>query len=157
MESIVHLSLGANIGDRHNNVAKAIELIESRVGNVIEKSSTYETEPMGFVSSDNFLNLCISIQTPLYPSTLLNELIKIEQEIGRTKKSSNGTYESRVIDIDIILFGEVIVNESALIIPHPRYHERLFVLEPLNEIAPNTLDPVSRKSIKQLYAECVDQ
>lgn len=157
MESIVYLSLGTNLGNRLNNINTAIDLIESRIGPVFLKSNIYTTEPLGFESNDDFLNSCLSIKTSLPSDLILKELKKIEIEIGRTKKSDDGIYESRIIDIDIILFGDLILNTDGLIIPHPRYKERLFVLKPLNEIASNIKDPENGKTIKQLCIECIDQ
>lgn len=157
MESIAYLSIGTNLGDRPDNIKRAIELLTSEVGVVIKKSRIYVTEPHGFLSDSDFLNLCISIKTSLPPKSLLNKLKHIEVEIGRTKKSKEGVYESRVIDLDIILYGNKILDSDDLRIPHPRYTERLFVLKPLNEIASNTNDPIFDKTIKQLLVECIDQ
>lgn len=157
MESIAYLSIGTNLGDRLNNIDRAIELIESSIGIVIQKSRIYVTEPVGFLSDNDFLNLCISIETSLPPLVLLNKMKHIEVEIGRTKKSEDGIYESRLIDLDIILYGNKTLDSEELRIPHPRYTERLFVLKPLNEIASNINDPISGKTIKQLNTECIDQ
>jgi len=157
MESIAYLSIGTNLGDRLGNINKAIELLSPEVGVLIEKSRIHVTEPHGFLSDDDFLNLCVSVKTSLSPKELLIKLKHIEVEIGRTKKSKEGVYESRLIDLDIILYDNTILDSQELRIPHPRYTERLFVLKPLNEIASNTIDPFFDKTIKQLLDECIDQ
>ncbi|NRA12168.1 MAG: 2-amino-4-hydroxy-6-hydroxymethyldihydropteridine diphosphokinase [Crocinitomicaceae bacterium] len=157
MESIAYLSIGTNLGDRLKNIEDSIELIDREAGEVIKKSSIYTTEPVGFSAETDFLNLCISIKTKSSPEELLAKLKSIELLLGRKKKSENGDYQSRLIDIDIILYDTIIMTIENLKIPHERYHQRMFVLKPLAQIAANIYDPSLGKTIKQLYTECIDQ
>ncbi len=157
MESIAYLSIGTNLGDRIKNIDDSIELIQSEAGPLIAKSSIYTTEPVGFSAETDFLNLCISIRTELPPLELIEKLKSIEFNLGRKKKSANGVYQSRLIDIDIILYDNKIMATEELTIPHERYNQRMFVLKPLAQIAANIYDPVQGKRIKQLLTECIDQ
>ena len=157
MGTIVYLSLGSNLGDKFDNLQKAIRRIGETCGSIIQESPIYKTPPLGFESDDNFLNMCLSLETKLTPSILLNRLKEIEIEIGRKKKSINGTYVSRIIDIDIILFGDHIIDANELQIPHPKYTERLFVIKPLEDISKDIFDPKNGKSIRQLKEDCIDQ
>ncbi|MDB4075859.1 MAG: 2-amino-4-hydroxy-6-hydroxymethyldihydropteridine diphosphokinase [Crocinitomicaceae bacterium] len=157
MESIAYLSIGTNLGNRVKNIEDSIELIKSEAGTLIAKSSIYTSEPVGFSAETDFLNLCISIRTILSPLELLEKLKNIEFQLGRKKKSENGVYQSRLIDIDIIFYDDLILSTKKLSIPHERYHQRMFVLKPLSQIAANFLDPVQGKRIKQVFNECMDQ
>ncbi|MFT6246037.1 MAG: 2-amino-4-hydroxy-6-hydroxymethyldihydropteridine diphosphokinase [Salibacteraceae bacterium] len=157
MESIAYLSIGTNLGDRIKNIDDSIKLIKSEAGSLIAKSSIYTTEPVGFSAETDFLNLCISIRTELPPFELLEKLKSIEFNLGRKKKSRNGVYQSRLIDIDIVLYDDKIMATEDLTIPHERYNQRMFVLKPLAQIAANINDPVQGKTIKQLLTECNDQ
>lgn len=157
MGQLAYLSLGSNLGDKLQNLDIAIQAIESNCGKVIKESLIYKTPPLGFDSEDNFLNMCISIEADLEPLELLNRLKKIEIEMGREKKSSNGVYVSRIIDIDIILFGNHILNSAELTIPHPRYTERRFVISPLRDISGSITDPLNGKTVKQLFDDCIDE
>lgn len=129
-----YLSLGTNLGDRERNLREAIRLIGERAGEVIAVSSFIETEPWGFSSTNVFMNACVKVKTTLEPQQLLRETQKIERELGRTTKSKDGIYHDRIIDIDILLYGDITVNERNLTIPHPLMHERDFVMIPLKEI-----------------------
>ncbi len=131
---ISYLSLGTNLGDRQTNLLRAIELISNMAGPVIKQSSTIETDPVGFVSAHRFLNVCIAIETKLTPQELLLATQKIEKKLGREKKSRLQQYQDRLIDIDILLYGNIVVDEEHLQIPHPRMHDREFVMKPLKEI-----------------------
>ena len=136
----VYLGLGSNLGDREENIRKAISLIDERVGKVLRQSSLIETEPWGFESSNRFLNAVILCETTLTPRQVLKATQKIERELGRKKKLvANGqqpraNYKDRPIDIDILLYDDLTVDEPDLKIPHPLMHERDFVMIPLNEI-----------------------
>ena len=141
-----YLGLGSNIGDKEENIQRAVELIKEKC-EVSRQSSFYETEPVGYDNQDWFLNSVIEVKTILAPEELLAFLQSIEQEMGRIKTFKNGP---RVIDLDILFYGDQTVKEEHLIIPHPRLHERLFVLEPLHEICPDYIHPIFRKSIKEL-------
>lgn len=134
MSSVVYLSLGTNLGDKRGNLDEAVRLIRERVGEVQAVSSYLETEPWGFASDNMFLNACVRVATELSPRMLLKETQKIERLLGRTRKSSEGIYHDRLIDIDILLYGDMRVDEPDLKIPHPLMYEREFVMKPLNEI-----------------------
>ncbi len=131
---ISFLSLGANIGDRHKTISAAISMIDSRIGTIVRRSSIIETEPQGFFSENKFLNLCIAVNTNLSPRELLYATQEIERVLGRTSKSIDNQYEDRLIDIDILLYGDIVLNDDDLVIPHPRMKERDFVMTPLKEI-----------------------
>ncbi|MBQ7414407.1 MAG: 2-amino-4-hydroxy-6-hydroxymethyldihydropteridine diphosphokinase [Prevotella sp.] len=135
------LGLGSNLGDRAENIRKAVLLIQERVGEVVRQSSLIETEPWGFESSNKFLNAVILCETTKTPREVLKETQKIERELGRKKKttllshlSPLTSHSDRPIDIDILLYDDLTVNEPDLKIPHPLMHERDFVMIPLNEI-----------------------
>lgn len=130
----VFLSLGSNLGDRQAHLNKAIELIGERIGEVVRQSSFIETEPWGFESENRFLNGAILVETTLTPRQLLKATQKIERELGRKRKSSSGVYHDRPIDIDILLYDDLTIDEPDLKIPHPLMHERDFVMIPLREI-----------------------
>lgn len=131
---ISFLSLGTNLGDRENNLRRAVELLGERVGEVLKVSSFMETEPWGFVSDNAFLNACVKIDTALTPQELLAATQEIEKTLGRTRKSAGGKYCDRTIDIDILLYGDLVVNDENLTIPHPLMRERDFVMTLLKEI-----------------------
>ena len=130
----VYLSLGSNLDDRKDNLAQAIRLIGERVGEVLRKSSFLETKPWGFESDNLFVNACVLCETTLTPRQVLRATQKIERELGRTHKSVNGHYADRLIDIDILLYDDLRVDEPDLQIPHPLMFERDFVMIPLGEI-----------------------
>ncbi len=130
------LSLGSNLGDKEDNIREAISLINKKIGSVVKTSSLYYTEPFGFVSENNFVNIVIEVKTNLAVYRVLKITQKIEKMMGRTQKSKNGIYHDRIIDIDIIFYSDKKINSSKLIIPHPRIREREFVLKPLLELNP---------------------
>ena len=129
----VYLGLGSNLGDHHAQLLAAIELLTQRVGRLVRCSSFIETAPWGFVSEHPFLNAVALFRTTLSPRELLTVTQDIERQLGRRQKS-NGTYADRPIDIDILLYGDAVIEEPDLKIPHPLMHERDFVMRPLNEI-----------------------
>ena len=129
----VYLGLGSNLGDRHAQLLAAIELLAQRVGRLVRCSSFIETAPWGFVSEHPFLNAVALFRTTLSPRELLTVTQDIERQLGRRQKS-DGTYHDRPIDIDILLYGDAVIDEPDLKIPHPLMHERDFVMRPLNEI-----------------------
>ena len=137
IEHSVDFSLGANIGHREDTIARAIELIGERVGTVTAQSSLLETAPWGFTSSHPFLNACICCSTLLSPFEILAVTQQIERELGRTTKSVKGVYHDRTIDIDILLYDDLHLEDERLQIPHPHMKERDFVMVPLREIYPN--------------------
>ena len=113
---------------------EAVTLLNQYVGEVTAVSSFYESEPWGFDSPNEFINVCVRVSTPLSPRQLLEATKKVEIAMGRTAKSHDGIYEDRIIDIDILLFDEIHINDSDLIIPHPQMEQRDFVMIPLREI-----------------------
>lgn len=131
---IAYLSLGTNLGDKRKNIAEAINYIGELVGDVVRQSALYETEPWGFRSDNRFVNAAVCVDTRLSPRRLLEVTQRIEREMGRTLKSDGGEYHDRIIDIDILLYGDQPIDEPDLKIPHPLMHERDFVMTPLNEI-----------------------
>ena len=148
--AVVYLGLGTNLGDKEANLNNAIYEIEELVGTVLSISSFYETEPWGFTSSNMFLNAAIGVETELTPGELLRIVQDIENDMGRESKTENGIYEDRVIDIDILLYGDKVVQTQRLQIPHPLIAEREFVLTPLKEIAPDVVHTLLGMKIKDL-------
>ncbi len=130
----VYFSIGSNIGNRKRLVREAIALLDERVGEVTRQSSLVETEPWGFVSPNKFINACVCCLTTLSPRQLLAITQRIERELGRTQKTQDGQYHDRIIDIDILLYDDLRVNDPDLVIPHPHMEERSFVMDPLREI-----------------------
>lgn len=134
---IAYLGIGTNLGDRTSNLNSAVNLINEQAGHVLACSSFIETEPWGFSSDNPFLNAVLEIDTLYTPHELLRITQAIERTMGRTHKSINGNYSDRIIDIDILLYDDVVVNDAELTIPHPLIWKRSFVYEPLLEIAPH--------------------
>lgn len=130
----IYLSLGANIGNRKRTIRDAVALLSSMVGHVDRLSSLYETEPWGFDTPNKFINACVAMTTDLSPARLLKATQEIECQLGRYGKSVNGEYHDRAIDIDILLYDDIRVNQPDLQIPHPLMYERDFVMTPLREI-----------------------
>lgn len=129
-----YLSLGTNLGDKEHNLNEAIRFIGERIGDVVKTSSFLETEPWGFASENTFLNACVKVVSHLSPREVLVMTQEIERELGRKRKSKGGIYHNRLIDIDILLYGDETIDEPDLKIPHPLMNERDFVMIPLNEI-----------------------
>ncbi len=130
----VYLGLGSNLGNREGNIDEAVRLIGEEVGVVERRSSNIETEPWGFSSPNRFVNAAVKCLTPLSPHELLSATQAIERSMGRTEKSEDGQYHDRTIDIDILMYDNLTVDEADLKIPHPLIGERDFVLKPLKEI-----------------------
>jgi len=141
----VYLGLGSNLGNRQENLDQALKLLalRMRLGKV---SSIYDTEPIGNVNQPRFLNLACEAFTRLSPEGLLALVKGIEQKMGRYSRSG----EPRIIDIDILLYGDKVINTRDLVIPHPQIADRSFVLVPLAEIAPDVVHPVTKKTIKEM-------
>ena len=149
----LYLSLGTNLGDRRSNLDTALELIAQRIGTVQAKSEILETKPWGFESPNSFLNMAVKVKTNLGPRQALLATQGIEKEMGRTQKSVGKIYHDRPIDIDILLCDDVVLSTRDLTIPHPLMHERMFVMQPLAQIAPNVEHPVLHKTIRQIADE----
>lgn len=147
MGIVAYLSLGSNIGDRAGHLREAISRLE-RCGRVMAVSSFYETEPVEFTNQAWFLNCAVELETSLDAGSLMKELLRIEKEMGRERLQKKGP---RTIDIDVLLFGDAVVEGAELTIPHPAMASRRFVLEPLAEIAPEVLHPVLRKKVLELF------
>ena len=150
----VYLLLGGNLGDRSSFIQKSEQLINSELGKIIIKSSIYETEPWGFQHEQNFYNRVVVINTKLKPQELLKKIHTIENNLGR--KRGNHQYSSRTVDIDILFYDDMILNENDLIIPHSQLHNRRFVLEPLCEIKPEFIHPLMNVSVSELLSQCKD-
>lgn len=146
----VYVSLGTNLGDKDNNLRTAVRLMQERIGKVISLSSFYETAPWGFQSEHSFLNAAACIKTRLSAEQLLLVTQQIERELGRTQKSSGNAYKDRLIDIDLLMYDDLQIHADQLVLPHPLMTERRFVLEPLAEIAPEIIHPVTGKTIREL-------
>lgn len=150
--ALVYLGLGTNIGNKRKNMVTAAALLAERAGDVLSLSSFYETEPWGFASENTFLNAALELETTYSPLELLHLTQQIEREMGRTQKS-NGAYHDRIIDIDILLYGNEVVHHEDLVVPHPLMQQRLFVMQPLAEIAPSLVHPVLQKTMYNLYMD----
>ncbi len=145
----VYLGLGSNLGDRKGNIGSALKLLAENC-DVINISSLRETEPIGYKEQDKFLNGAVLVETSLGARELLLFLKSIEKKLGRVETFKNGP---RTIDLDILLYGDLVVNETDLIIPHPKMHEREFILKPMNEIGSEIVHPVLGKSISELLSD----
>jgi 2-amino-4-hydroxy-6-hydroxymethyldihydropteridine diphosphokinase len=146
MRKLVYLSLGSNLGDREDNLRAALTRLE-RLGTIESLSSLYETEPVEMTTQPWFLNCAVALKTEKMPKQLLGGVLRLEQEMGRRRLQKKGP---RTIDIDILLFGNSIIQTEGLTVPHPALHERRFVLEPLSEIAADARHPVLQRTIREL-------
>jgi 2-amino-4-hydroxy-6-hydroxymethyldihydropteridine diphosphokinase len=146
MPNLAYLSLGSNIGDRESHLRDAIAQLQT-TGCIVSVSSFYETEPVEFTDQAWFLNCALALETTETPEQLMATVLHLEREMGRERIQKKGP---RTIDIDILLFGDTILNSPALTIPHPAMHRRRFVLQPLAEIAPAARHPVLKKTVREL-------
>ncbi len=148
-----YLLTGGNLGNRLNNLKLARESIEAICGKIIKQSSIYETAAWGPVIQPDYLNQVLKIETLLEPKRLLQKLLDIENEMGRHREER---FAARTIDLDILFFNNLILDEEGLIIPHPRLYTRRFVLVPLAEIAPTLVHPILMQTVEELLAVCSD-
>ena len=149
---LFYLSLGTNLGDKEQNLRRAISELQKRTGTVVSQSAFFVTEPWGFQSENTFVNVCLGLHTTLSPHELLRQTQAIERLLGRRQKSIDGQYHDRIIDIDLLLCGDTVVDEPTLHIPHPLMAERLFVLQPLAQIAREQKVPGIGKSVGLLLS-----
>ena len=147
---------GSNQGDKKRLLEEACTLINNRCGMLVERSSDYCSEPWGFQSEEWFLNVLLVVETELDPDRLMDELLKIEHMLGRVRHPEKEGYCSRTVDLDILYYGDKIVNTTKVTVPHPRLHLRRFVLMPLCELIPDFLHPEFDLSQKQLLDICTD-
>ncbi|KEI80227.1 2-amino-4-hydroxy-6-hydroxymethyldihydropteridine diphosphokinase [Clostridium botulinum] len=145
-----YVAFGSNMGEKENYIKRALENMEERGMKIIKVSSIYETEPYGVLDQDSFLNGVVKIETNLTPEDLIGELLNIEKQLDRVRERRWGP---RTIDLDIIFYDDLIINEKDLVIPHKDMENREFVLKPLCDIDENFIHPVLKKSVRQLYDE----
>lgn len=154
----VYIGLGTNLGDKEQNLRDAVHRIEEQIGKVLSLSAFYVTAPWGFASENSFLNAAACVETQLSPLEVLQETQTIERELGRTKKSVNGAYSDRLIDIDLLLYDDLVLSATSadgaeLNLPHPLMAQRDFVMRPLAEIAPALQHPVLKRTMKEILDE----
>jgi 2-amino-4-hydroxy-6-hydroxymethyldihydropteridine diphosphokinase len=152
------LLLGSNLGNRLQNLLLAKNFIINKLGKILNESSIYETEPWKMPDEETwFLNQVIEVETELLPGEVLKMIKEYEAQNGRKDMPNRKTYESRVIDIDILFYDDEIINTEVLTIPHPLLHSRRFALLPMNDIAPGLVHPVLNKTIEELLELCPDK
>jgi len=149
----VYLLTGGNMGNREQHLQQAASILET-YGTIKQKSALYETAAWGKTDQPAFLNQVLLLHTSLEPMDLLEKVLETELQLGRVREEKFGP---RIIDIDILFYNEAVIDLPGLQVPHPQMAKRRFVLEPLNEIAPNFLHPVLQKTVHQLLQECPDQ
>ncbi|NMB27774.1 MAG: 2-amino-4-hydroxy-6-hydroxymethyldihydropteridine diphosphokinase [Tissierellia bacterium] len=148
--NIVYISFGSNIGDREKAIEEALDLIDQNQMKITKRSNIYETEPYGYTEQPVFLNGAVEVETKLTCREVLEKLLNIEKEVGRVRKFKWGP---RLIDLDIIFFNDEIYDEEDLKVPHTDMQNRDFVLKPLNELCPDIIHPVLKKTIKELLED----
>lgn len=148
--NIVYISFGSNIGDREKAIEEALDLIDQNQMKITKRSDIYETEPYGYTDQPVFLNGAVEVETKLTCREVLERLLSIEKEVGRVRKFKWGP---RLIDLDIIFFNDEIYDEEDLKVPHTDMQNRDFVLKPLNELCPDIIHPVLKKTIKELLED----
>ncbi|MEA1877714.1 MAG: 2-amino-4-hydroxy-6-hydroxymethyldihydropteridine diphosphokinase [Bacteroidota bacterium] len=148
------IGIGGNQGNRVDNLKKIRGRIDKQLGKILKESPLIESEPWGFDSDNWFLNQVVLLKCKLEPRAILKIIHEIEAEFGRERSPE---YADRLVDIDVLFYGGIILNDSELQIPHPRLHKRLFVMKPLVELMPDLIHPVFHKSCRALLKECSDQ
>jgi 2-amino-4-hydroxy-6-hydroxymethyldihydropteridine diphosphokinase len=151
--AIAYIGLGANLGDRMTALQMAIQRLKT-LGEIVGVSSLYETEPVGYLEQPSFLNAVVALDSALAPADLMDALLGIERDLGRARSFPNAP---RTLDLDLLMVDDVILDTPELILPHPRLHERAFVLVPLAEIAPQLAHPGSGMSMRELLHTLPDQ
>tara|TARA_B100001971_G_C18206232_1_gene547785 strand:- start:487 stop:987 length:501 start_codon:yes stop_codon:yes gene_type:complete len=151
--NLVYLSIGTNLGNKIENLKNAISRLSSIV-TINSISSVYETEPLNVQKQDNFLNIAIEVQTNFSPLELIEKLKKIESEMGRVLSESN---KPRIIDIDIIFYNSIILDEVRIQVPHPRAHKRAFVIFPIMDLNPAFVHPILNKSLMEISKNLSNQ
>lgn len=153
----VCLLLGGNLGNVAETFDRVEVLTKNKIGEIECKSNIYESEPWGFTSENNFLNVVFRVSTSLSPEDLLKCVLQIENELGRERAQCAKEYASRIVDIDILFYDSAVYQSKTLTIPHPKLHERKFTLLPLNEIAANYRHPVLNETVSSLLQLCNDR
>jgi len=153
-QNMAYLSLGTNLGDRKQNLENCISFIGKKVGTLTQQSSLYQTKAWGVPNQPDFWNMVLEVQTSLSPPLVLKTILAIEIEMGRVRERK---WFTRLIDIDLLFYGDLIIETPNLIVPHPYLQERNFVLYPLVELAPLLVHPILQKTVQELVAECGDE
>jgi len=151
----VFLGIGGNIGNKPASFSKVHSLTDREIGAILKQSSVYESPPWGFHAEDNFWNQVLIVETELSPAEILSKIIEFESSFNRKRHSER--YTSREMDVDILYYDDIFIETEDLIVPHPRLHQRLFVLVPLTEVAPDFKHPLFRMTSKQLLENCKDE
>lgn len=151
----VYFLLGGNLNNRERILSEAILKMKLKIGELISASSLYETEPWGFKHEQNFLNQVVVFNSKLSAIEILDRTQQIEKDLGRVRKKNQ--YSERTIDVDILFYEDQIISTDRLVVPHPGIQERLFVLVPLLDVAPDLIHPIELKSVKELHAKCPDK
>ena len=152
-----YILFGSNMGDKAQIFVKACQLINNRCGQVVKFSAAYLSEPWGFEAEEWFLNRVIVLETMMTPEDLMRELLEIEKELGRVRYPEAQGYTSRMVDLDILYFGNQIIFTSLLTVPHPRLHLRRFALKPLCELIPDFVHPIFQLTQRELLQQCPDR
>jgi 2-amino-4-hydroxy-6-hydroxymethyldihydropteridine diphosphokinase len=154
MKTQTFLLLGTNLGDRKKNLATACVAVEDSIGTIVNRSAVYETEPWGKREQPEFLNQALRVETDLSAPLLLEKVLAIEKKMGRTREERWG---ERTMDIDILLYGDEVIDTAELVVPHARMAERRFVLVPLAEVGGEVMHPVLKIRVSEMLARCGDE
>lgn len=150
---IIYLLLGSNIGNRKEHLLKAKSLIGERIGKIYKSSGFYLTQAWGNTEQEDFINMALEVRSYHGPDLVLRHIMEIEKEMGRTRTTQN---EPRIIDIDILFFGNRIIKSRDLVVPHPRFHERNFAMVPMMELNGDYVHPILNLAIDELYFDSKD-
>ena len=156
--SLIYLSLGSNLGNSREQLTLATEMIAERVGRLAARSRYYASAPWGYDSEHRYMNCCLVVDTVLDPLEVMDEILSIERDLGRPARgdTTGNTYQDRLIDIDLLLYGDLVMEHPRLKVPHPKMGDRKFVLVPLTEIAPDLVHPVQKMTIREMLERCPD-